>query len=290
LVELLVVIGIIALLISILLPSLNRARQSAYNVKCLTNLRSLGQAVIMYANDNKDSLPFGDYSAAASSGQNSRWYLQVQAVLDGKSGTTWSDSYASGSQTSTMRDMFLCPDVPSQSKDTSNTGNVHYVCHPQLMPDTNIWWNLMSPPVKTARPYKLGQVKNASGIALLMDGALIPATSGEGFRMQYDNAVATAVDKMSIWGPTHLNAPYWKPMTDSVDMTPNGGNAADCNKDTPGNIQNIRFRHMNDIGMNAVMVDGHAESFTLDPKKAPNDPQKTTFTRQSLYVNAAPGM
>jgi prepilin-type N-terminal cleavage/methylation domain-containing protein/prepilin-type processing-associated H-X9-DG protein len=53
LVELLVVIGIIALLISILLPSLSKARESANTIKCLANLRQLGLAATMMQTDRK---------------------------------------------------------------------------------------------------------------------------------------------------------------------------------------------------------------------------------------------
>jgi prepilin-type N-terminal cleavage/methylation domain-containing protein/prepilin-type processing-associated H-X9-DG protein len=57
LVELLVVIGIIALLIGMLMPALSAARERANRTKCLANLRTLGQAMVMYANQSKNWLP-----------------------------------------------------------------------------------------------------------------------------------------------------------------------------------------------------------------------------------------
>ena len=63
LVELLVVIGIIALLISILLPALSRAREQANRVACLSNLRQLGMAMLGYTNDNKERFPRPSSSA-----------------------------------------------------------------------------------------------------------------------------------------------------------------------------------------------------------------------------------
>jgi prepilin-type N-terminal cleavage/methylation domain-containing protein len=66
LVELLVVIGIIALLVGILLPALNKARRQAQIVKCSANLHNVGLAMLNYASQNKGSLPL--YYASDANG------------------------------------------------------------------------------------------------------------------------------------------------------------------------------------------------------------------------------
>ena len=86
LVELLVVIGIIALLISILLPSLNRARETANRVKCASNLRQVGQAILLYSNDDQGPYPRGIYSGGATQNQSTAPYITVNGMLGAGAG------------------------------------------------------------------------------------------------------------------------------------------------------------------------------------------------------------
>ena len=80
LVELLVVIGIIAFLIALLLPALNRARASAIQLKCASNMRQIGVAMGLYANANAGWVP-RDYTPWRDD-RRPYWLAQYGEILE----------------------------------------------------------------------------------------------------------------------------------------------------------------------------------------------------------------
>ncbi len=80
LIELLVVIAIIAILASMLLPALNKARERAYDTTCRSNLSNIGKMLNIYASDNNDYMT--QYQENNSFGQGRRWTTRLVGIQD----------------------------------------------------------------------------------------------------------------------------------------------------------------------------------------------------------------
>jgi prepilin-type processing-associated H-X9-DG protein len=77
--------------------------------------------------------------------------------------------------------------------------------------------------------------------------------------------------------PIYSNSP--------ISMSPHGGAKRDFNKDNANNDYNIRFRHMRDTQANALMVDGHVESFALNNRKVSDMFHATDMKELNIGVN-----
>jgi prepilin-type N-terminal cleavage/methylation domain-containing protein len=107
LIELLVVIGIFTLLVALLLPSLRAARDSANRTKCAAQLRQVGTAFQLYANENRGSLP------AWSSG----WKTWPRGLPDDTPGPAWTIElipYIGGDPDSAV---YRCPSFPERERN-----------------------------------------------------------------------------------------------------------------------------------------------------------------------------
>ncbi|MEM1011097.1 MAG: type II secretion system protein [Planctomycetota bacterium] len=94
LVELLVVIGIIALLVGILLPTLSKARQSAGAVACASSLREVGKAFVLYANEFGYAFPVAVHEANSDASNSDPWLLDFPTNPDDPGERRWSDLVA----------------------------------------------------------------------------------------------------------------------------------------------------------------------------------------------------
>lgn len=260
LVELLVVIGIIALLISILLPSLNSARQAANKVKCLANLRSIGQGVSLYVNTSKGILPFGYWSGtadptrAATPAESDRatdWAVLITAAL-GRGGDTYNAQ--NGSDKSKIQGMFTCPTAKLDTGATYDR-TLHYTSHPRLMPDISTNNDGLNGFNKVLKPYKMTSIKRAAEIVLIFDGT----QSFDATHKGNCNAFATNLDESGLYRPDFQNGRQWNYFVTKPgqDLNP----AIYVPKDDTN--FDIRFRHNRNDTANCLFVDGHCDSFRL---------------------------
>ena len=143
LVELLVVIGIIAVLISILLPALNKVRSQARMTKCATNLRTISQLLGIYCSENKGSYPWGwnfdqhkVTGGAAGASQLSRDWTSTISYLANRNrakGDLAGDDVDRDKVMYKQRSAALqCPDVDLTNFPLSSSYAAHSVIMPTL--------------------------------------------------------------------------------------------------------------------------------------------------------------
>lgn len=149
LIELLVVIAIISLLVSILLPSLNKARDLAKEVVCASGMRSWGMATHMYSSDYDGSVvPF---CTASTYGQSRSWYALLRPFVGAEGQNVKKEHY---------QKLMECPSGEARFGVHYGGSIVNGVCGPL------IWVNSASP-----SPLRFDQIRSPGKWIMMMDVA-----------------------------------------------------------------------------------------------------------------------
>jgi prepilin-type N-terminal cleavage/methylation domain-containing protein/prepilin-type processing-associated H-X9-DG protein len=272
LVELLVVIGIIALLIAILLPALNRARAQANSVDCQARLRQIGQSLYIYASQNKNFAPIGMDRARVWS-----WVDTISAQL----GRPLNDNSTVSTAHPVFRDKDTAPSfVPNwwnNSWGVYQAYESHYTGNFGLMPDLGespyTAWPFTDP--VTGKPWKQHKFADprSAEVMIVWDGGQLQDAWSDG---RADVLSYTLHTWFCTWGVA-----YRMPQPSTVTWTVNYDEDIWINDATTGdrttegyktqnqehaaNWQNpsMRFRHVNNTTGNFLFLDGHVESRKL---------------------------
>lgn len=169
LVELLVVIAIILMLVALLMPVLSRVRETAKNVKCMSNLRQIGMTTFLYAADNRGFVPWDEKTV----GYDSMFTTWSRNPDDGKLYKSWYPKnkwfaeYFPGNKHGTTNPIGYCPKGGRLGECGPNgpdgTRNVSYGLNPDLGED---WWILQH---EDRGAVPLNQIKNAGKVSMWMD-------------------------------------------------------------------------------------------------------------------------
>jgi prepilin-type N-terminal cleavage/methylation domain-containing protein/prepilin-type processing-associated H-X9-DG protein len=233
LIELLVVIAIIGILAAMLLPALNRARDRGSTALCLSNLKQIGVAVSMYADDHDDYYPAG-YIAGYGD-----WPLIIAPYVAKSAQTYTSPGGIRSSQ------VFVCP---SGRTPGGKTTRLSYSAHPILL----------GSPGLPATLYLYRRTKNTrpTETVLVTDG---PLTQPAGAGPSDWNAFAQFSNV-----PDAGN--YYSSGTANNPITPGDGTTSD------GHAGDglIRWRHSGNSGANFLFCDGHVDTLMASQLKVGN--------------------
>jgi len=166
LVELLVVMGSIAVLAALLLPALGSAKDKAKAVSCLSNLRQWGQALHLYTVNNNDFLPPDGFGTPTRPEHFiSGWYIQLPETigLPPYQSLPWRTNAA----VNPGRSLWICPANPRRSN-----GNALF--HYCLNENVNGTGDL-------ARPAQIDTIPHPTGVIYLFDSKNLPAIGGWSF-------------------------------------------------------------------------------------------------------------